>query len=581
MKKENYTITVTPKLEVNCNFSDEYELLIHAHYRNNTPPYERINIRGSSAPKICTLCDKTEPEVSFSKESHVLPASLGNNKYFSFEECNICNGTYGELLESELASMFGLQRSIAGVKGRNIPKIKFHTGETIGFNREKNVAEIVTKEQGKIEIERADGEIKLTVEMPKYKPYDAVLSLLKSAWLLLDQENRKKFPLIRSFIKKELANKTISFFNMFHPGNGTQFTSMKIYKIKDEKKELPPLVIQFSFLNRVLFWHYPLSGKERREVFPQVHFAFHDNKVDVKMNGYTISNPNTEWGGKENLTLKYDRIEEFDGKNDLPVTSNKFTTPEYPKSDVIIRINQTEILSLLTILRFDHEANEFVFEGKELGGKLWFFENKLFKKQEVKFEMNLNKVPLDSAAKTVDFLEQAALASAKVEFLIDGKVFFVAHDAKFNMNLDFEELKQGIEYFKIVNREFGQNFRYAAKLGSLDFKDLRYLASAIQYGSFKETSDYMDKFEITCDSNFLKHLEENQNNNLNLNLQGQKVFNFLGKTFGPFDFEFSLEAPRIDSKTPSSDGKYHFVIFAKSFIQTYPKWYKNETEEQL
>lgn len=577
-KKEQYTIVVTPKLEVECKFNEEYELLAQAQYRNNIPPYERVNIKGNSKTKLCALCDQEEPHVSFSKEAHLLPASLGNNKYFSSEECDDCNGKYGEYLENELAQMFGLQRSIAGVKGRNIPKIKFHTGETIGFNREKNTAEIVSKEQGKIAIERADGEVNITVDMPKYKPHGAILSIMKSAWLLLNSTSRAKYPLIKQLIKGEAQDNAVSFFSMFCPGNGKQFTSLNIYELKDKTKELPPIIIQFNFLNRVIFWHHPIEGKLRREVFPEVHFPFHESKANVTMNGYKISDPNTEWGGKENLKLKYDRIEEFNEKDGLPTNATKYEPIEHPQTDVLIRLGSFEIISRLTILRFDNEANEFVFEGKELGGKLWFFENKLFKKQQVSFQMNLGKVPLEFALKTVDFLEKAGAHSGKIEFLINDSIFFVAYDAKFNMNLNFNSLRDGIKYLTIINKEFGQNLRYPAQLSQQEFKNIKHLACAIKYGSFKESSDYLDKFEITCDPELLKVLETNKDENLSFSMQGQKNFSFLGKSFGPFKFEFALEAPKIESRSASTNGLCDFVLLAKNFIQSYPQWVKEEKE---
>lgn len=245
MADKAYTIVVKPKLEVDCDFHNEYELLIHAQYRNNIPPLQKEYV-GTTTNKVCALCDKIEPEVLFSKEAHILPAALGNNKYFSNEECDDCNGNYGEKLENELAIMFDLQRSILGIKGRKVPKIKFHTGEAIGFNRDKNIVEVITQEKGKIEIEKADGELNLSVNIQKYSPYSAVLSLLKSAWLLMDQKNRSKLPLIKSLIKNDLPHSNIHFFSMFYPGNGSPFTSMQIFLLKDESKDLPPAIIPAS-----------------------------------------------------------------------------------------------------------------------------------------------------------------------------------------------------------------------------------------------------------------------------------------------------------------------------------------------
>lgn len=579
-KKEQYIIKVSPKLTEECSFVDDYELLGHYYYRNNAPPIERVLISGKDKKtKICALCSRNDNEVSFSKEAHIIPAALGNNKYFSNEECNECNEKYGETLENELAQMFGLQRSISGIKGRSLPKIKFHTGETIGFNQSKNSAEVISKENGKIDIQRGDGEVKIFVEMPKYKPYYAILSILKSAWLFLDDTKRKKYPHILELIHGKANDKKLHFFNMFYPGNGTRATSLYIYELKRESSVLPPLVLQFNFLNRVTFWHYPVSDKANNEVFPEVNFPFHEKTAEVKMNGYTISEPNTEWGGKENLTLKYDRIEEFDPNNGIPQSvQTTASISEELKKEVVIKVDDIIINAFLTVVRFDHEAHEFIFEGNELGGRLWFFENKIFRKQETKFFMNLNKVIISNAIKTVDFIEKMSLGTHKIEFLIEQKVFFVATSAHFNMEIDFESLRKGIDYLDTINNEFKLSLRYPAKLIQSDFSQIKHLACAIKYGSFSESSDYKDLIEINCPPDFMKAMEESPLEEASLTFHATKTFKFLGKEFGPFDFDFILENPKIESKVEVNKNEIKYSFLAKNLIQSYPHWIKNDDQ---
>jgi hypothetical protein len=594
-EQESYIIVVKPKLEIECSFVDEYTLLHHAYYRNNVPPHERVIVRGKSEEQTCTFCAKKNPEVSFSEEAHLLPASLGNNKYFSLEECDACNEKYGQTYENELALMFGIQRSLAGVKGRNNhPKIKFHTGEMIQFNQKKGTAEIISKDQGKISIEKADGEIKINVDMHKYRPYDAILSILKSAWLFLSESDRAKFPLIRDlivnrkkpgFLEAKLpclkpllgsAHGPIKFYDMFYPGNGKAITSLKLYALKNPSNDLPPLIVQFEFLNRVLFWHYPVKDKKNNEVFPHVHFPFHEQKTDVKMDGFTITDPETTRGDKESLTLSYARMEKFEGDSapsSAPQNPISKPTPS-PQAEVIMRIDGKELKSRLTVLRFDFEVNEFVFEGIDLGGVLWFSENKIFKKQSFKFEMNLTSVPLTSAAKTVEFLEMASDQPKDIEFVFSQSPFFVAYGSKFNMGFDFQALKETIDFIETINKEMKLNLRYPPNLSSDEHRDLRYLAHAIKYGSYRERREPQDKFELSCGADFFKGLDFSTIENGNLNLNGQKEFRFLGKTFGPFGFEMSLERPKLISRTPSTEGKDDYVFSAQSIVYSYPQWIK-------
>ena len=127
---------------------------------------------------------------------------------------------------------------------------------------------------------------------------------------------------------------------MFHPGNGSPLTSMYLFELKDEKKKLSPLIIQFNFINRIIFWHYPLEDEKDFEVFPTINFPFHEKKTDVSMTGYSVEDEKTEWGGKENLSFKYNQIDSLDKIFDAlkqikfdGVVSIELFNPEYWKWD--------------------------------------------------------------------------------------------------------------------------------------------------------------------------------------------------------------------------------------------------------
>jgi len=90
-------------------FEDHYELLFGLTYDLRDQNPERVAL-GPSSPRTCAICESTSPVATFRKDSHLIPAALGNRTFFSNEECDACNDTYGRRDDNELAKMLYGQR---------------------------------------------------------------------------------------------------------------------------------------------------------------------------------------------------------------------------------------------------------------------------------------------------------------------------------------------------------------------------------------------------------------------------------------------------------------------------------------
>lgn len=66
---------------------------------------------------ICRFCKKSEPEVSFSSRSHIIPELMGENDIIGSDECDQCNALFSKY-ESHLSKMFTPYITMLGIKGK-------------------------------------------------------------------------------------------------------------------------------------------------------------------------------------------------------------------------------------------------------------------------------------------------------------------------------------------------------------------------------------------------------------------------------------------------------------------------------
>lgn len=58
--------------------------------------------------RICKYCGKDKENTSFKNDSHIIPKSLGNNKYIDAEECDNCNQKFSSEIENDSTRFFNL-----------------------------------------------------------------------------------------------------------------------------------------------------------------------------------------------------------------------------------------------------------------------------------------------------------------------------------------------------------------------------------------------------------------------------------------------------------------------------------------
>ncbi|MED3180211.1 HNH endonuclease [Bacillus thuringiensis] len=145
--------------------------------------------------RTCRFCGKSQPEVSFNKEAHVIPHMLGNQYLLSKYECDECN-QYFSILENQLGNYTLFIRSILQQKGKKgYPKFKRNAFkvETVLMEGKERIKISDAVESNKIEEQDTSNHITISGERDSYIPIAVYKCLIKIAITLMPEEKVKYF----------------------------------------------------------------------------------------------------------------------------------------------------------------------------------------------------------------------------------------------------------------------------------------------------------------------------------------------------------------------------------------------------
>lgn len=112
-------------------FQERFEKMSHNLYDN----YDTIAsycadsnqkvFLGDKDNKVCRFCGRKEGVVEFSEEAHALSNLIGNNRIFSYYECDECNTAMFSVFESNFAEFMKLKHTLSQTHGkRGVPSYK-------------------------------------------------------------------------------------------------------------------------------------------------------------------------------------------------------------------------------------------------------------------------------------------------------------------------------------------------------------------------------------------------------------------------------------------------------------------------
>lgn len=221
---------------------------------------------GDSSKTTCLFCGKSQPEVTFKKEAHVIPAGLGNRTLYYLNECDDCNSQFS-YYENELVNYLAFDRIFIGARkrpGSGTPKYKpINKQSFLKMNPESNSLNInIDQQEGIFEIEEKDGQKVMTFKInnpPPYRPLDICKCLAHMGWALLEDEDKK----IVSYVPDWLLGK-IDIFPLymdiaFVKGNGYAHVILEVFKTVNELSSNYPYLIRFTYGTKIISFYLPAT----------------------------------------------------------------------------------------------------------------------------------------------------------------------------------------------------------------------------------------------------------------------------------------------------------------------------------
>lgn len=162
----------------------------------------------------CRFCDKTSDEVTFKKDAHVLPKSLGSNRHFYAEECDNCNELFGGL-EQNISNYLGIERTF--LQPPTIKRLpRFESGNGNIKIESRNGYTFV--ERGSIDSDFIFGEtnkFKISINTQKYIPRNFYLALLKIAMSIMPSDDIKEYKHAINLLREFNSNEYKEIMNVF------------------------------------------------------------------------------------------------------------------------------------------------------------------------------------------------------------------------------------------------------------------------------------------------------------------------------------------------------------------------------
>ena len=265
-------------------FHEVYRALFEYTYPSLEDEFPKKEVWGRGVrPYTCIFCGKSEPEVSFRSDSHIIPASFGNRTLFSSGECDGCNGLFGRCFEDELANMFAPQRAFFRIrKRRGVSKYKrshnhnaYIQGSSFGDFLEISLVE----NDGSIRVvHREDNQLSLVFDPIAFNPTAALKSLTHSLWFVLDKYSNHSPSELLSWMNGDID----IFPNIYHvvslPGPGLKDIGFYVWQLEPDKSHwiLPEFVVALAFGCDIIMWgtpDFPNNQHHERILLPSVPFS--------------------------------------------------------------------------------------------------------------------------------------------------------------------------------------------------------------------------------------------------------------------------------------------------------------------
>lgn len=171
-------------------------------YQGTVTPNRTESRRLKQQTKECRFCKRKKGEVTFKQDTHLISNLLGQNNFYSSDECDACNQYFKEA-EGDLAKYLGISRTVDHLRN----DVKAPAFESSGGGvRARNLGndflwfQNVKPGNGEFNVDLQNGKANISMETQKFKPENVYKALLKMAIGNLPAEEVNSYDAILDFL---------------------------------------------------------------------------------------------------------------------------------------------------------------------------------------------------------------------------------------------------------------------------------------------------------------------------------------------------------------------------------------------
>jgi hypothetical protein len=153
--------------------------------------------------KECRFCKKKVGETTFGQDTHLLSRLIGNNVYYSSDECDECNALFNAF-ETDLAASLGAERTFNHlIPERKAPGFESGNGKLrIKKLKNENIVLLAKDERADyIKVDFEAGKADIAMSTQPYRPEFVYRALLKMALAVLPPDNVADYELAFKFLR--------------------------------------------------------------------------------------------------------------------------------------------------------------------------------------------------------------------------------------------------------------------------------------------------------------------------------------------------------------------------------------------
>ncbi len=245
-----------------------------------------IGTKPTISEGACRFCKLTVKDgAKFSQEAHTISEAFGNKKIFTSDECDVCNGNFGDDIEPHLIKYLDIHRTYYQLKGKNgVPTLKFKNGQVSVEKIKEGDQEVRRLVIASSDVFESENGMDVTLgSFTQVNRQKIFKSLCKYTLSVLDVEDLKNFEKTIKWIRSEPEvgeddpQLSIAMIYMQEYSSHPHFT---VYKRKDDTEtSLPHVVVELTIGTLLILFILPFSSKDTthfhiEQDFEKLHGVF-------------------------------------------------------------------------------------------------------------------------------------------------------------------------------------------------------------------------------------------------------------------------------------------------------------------